>query len=106
METYLLSEEEERKVQEGQAAAALLDSPVFLLAIERVRAQCAESILTSPPEHSANRERLYHLSRGLSAVTEELTALAAAAEAIIENAKLSTPTPDTLDELSEDGADY
>lgn len=106
MDTYLLSEEEERKVQEGQAAAALLDSPVFLLAIERVREQCAEGILTSRPEQSTERERLYNLSRGLSAVTEELLSLKAAAETTIENAKLSTEPVEFTDDPSLPDTDY
>lgn len=87
-EDYLvLTEEEERMIQEGQAAADLLDSPIFLTAIERVRAQCAEQILESAPDKQGDRENLYNLSRGLSAVTAELMALAALGETTLTNAK-------------------
>jgi hypothetical protein len=90
MAELILTEEEERQVQEGEAASLLLESPAFLLAIERVRAQCAEGILTSAPEQVAERERLYNLSRGLSAVTEELLALQAGGIAVAENAALQS----------------
>lgn len=92
MTELLLSEEEERQVQEGEAASSLLDSPIYLLAIERVRRQCAEGILTSRPEQAADRERLYNLSRGLSAVTEELLAIAALGQSTLDNA--TRPTAD------------
>src|SRR3546814_19943533 len=71
-EDLILTEEEERAVEEGYAAQALLDNPVFLVAIERIRGECAEGILTSPPNHQAEREDLYNLSRGLTAVTQKL----------------------------------
>jgi hypothetical protein len=87
----LLSEEDEKTVQEGQAATDLLDSPAFLMAIERIRAQCAEQILASPPGEPEVREQLYNLSRGVSAVTEELIAISAAGKSMLENAELSTP---------------
>lgn len=94
MSDLVLSEEEERQVQEGEAAGLLLDSPAFLLAVERIRAQCAEGILTSPPEAVAERERLYNLSRGLSAVTEELLVIQANGIAVAENAALPTNQAD------------
>src|SRR3546814_9002220 len=72
-EDLILTEEEERAVEEGYAAQALLDNPVFLVAIERIRGECAEGILTSPPDHQAAREDLYNLSRGLTARSEEHT---------------------------------
>lgn len=90
MSELVLTEEEERQVTEGEAAGLLLESPAFLLAIERVRAQCAEGILTSPPDQVAERERLYNLSRGLSAVTEELLALQAQGATVVANAALQT----------------
>lgn len=99
MEELFLNEEDHRKVTEGEAAASLLESPAFLLAIERVRAQCAESILTSAPGDNAKREYLYNLSRGLSAVTEELLAIQAEGQATAENA--TRPTPDTDADLYE-----
>lgn len=107
-EEYILSEEEHKQVEEGEAAASLLDSPIYLLAIERVRAQCAEAILTSGPEKQAERESLYNLSRGLSAVTEELANLAAMATAILDNAARSN-NPEPADLVQDDPdqiADY
>lgn len=94
MDELVLTEEEEKQVQEGEAAAHLLDSPAFLLAVERIRTQCAEAILTSTPEQGKEREHLYNLSRGLSAVTEELLSIQAQGQSIVENAALQT-TPDT-----------
>lgn len=88
MTDFLLSEEEEQQVEEGEAARLLLESPEFLLAIERVRNQCAEGILTSDPHKADARENLYNLSRGLSAVTAELQQMVSTAETIIENATL------------------
>lgn len=104
MTDLVLTEDEERQVEEGQAAAALLDSPAFLLAIERVRADCAEGILTSAPHQADERERLYNLSRGLSAVAEELVALAAQAEALIGNATRTT-NDDVQAEAPDDPSD-
>lgn len=91
MSEILLTEEEQRQVEEGEAANLLLDNPAFLLAIERIRAQCAERILASEPTATEVRENLYNLSRGLSAVTEELLTMGSIAASIIENAKLQTP---------------
>lgn len=91
---FVLTEEEERKVEEGEAAASLLDAPVFLLAIEKIRAECAEGILTSAPAATDVREQLYTLSRGLSAVTEQLANMASTAQSIRENAALQTTTDD------------
>jgi hypothetical protein len=85
-----LTELEEREVDLGRDAQSLLDSHAFLNAIESIRAQCAEAILTSPPSATAAREDSYHLSRGLSAVTAELLALQERAGSILENAKLNT----------------
>src|SRR3546814_15195143 len=76
-EDLILTEEEERAVEEGYAAQALLDKPVFLVAIESIRGECAEGILTSPPDHQAAREDLYNLSRGLTAVTQKLVEMTA-----------------------------
>jgi len=105
MEDLVLTEEEEKTVQEGEAAASLLDSPIFLVAIERVRKQCAEQILASAPEQGSVRDNLYNLSRGLSAVTEELLAIAALGTTTLEN--VTRPTAD--DEVQDDpdlSADY
>jgi hypothetical protein len=102
MEEIVLSEEDERKVQEGTAAAALLDSPIFLLAIERVRSQCAEKILESAPEAQADRERLYNLSRGLSAVTEELLAIASLGQTTLDNATRPTDEDEVQDDPDPD----
>src|SRR3546814_20136434 len=85
-EDLILTEEEERAVEEGYAAQALLDNPVFLVAIERIRGECAEGILTSPPDHQAAREDLYNLSRGLTAVTQKLVEMTALGIAKLENA--------------------
>lgn len=108
MAELVLTEEEEREVHEGEAAALLLESPSFLLAIERVRQDCAEGILQSLPENQKGRENLYNLSRGLSAVTAELSTLAARAQSIIENAKLqSNPDADDVqDDAPDITADY
>lgn len=89
---------------EGQAASDLLDNPVFLLAIERVRSECAEAILTSGPANKEEREDLYNLSRGLSAITEKLTHIAALGAAVLQNAALRTEEtvqddPDSLDDF-------
>lgn len=98
MEDLILSEEEEQKVQEGEAASSLIESPIFLLAIDRVRSQCAEGILSSRPEQAEERERLYNLSRGLSAVTEELLAIAALGQSTLDNATRPTAEPEVQDE--------
>lgn len=90
MADIVLTDEEERAVNEGEAAGLLLDAPVFLIAIEAVRRQCSEGILTSSPDQTAERERLYNLSRGLSAVTEELSAMQAKGITVAENATLQT----------------
>lgn len=90
MSELVLTEEEEREVQEGEAAGLLLDSPAYILAVERIRAQCAEGILTSAPDEPGVRERLYNLSRGLTAVTEELIAMQARGITVAENATLQT----------------
>lgn len=99
MPQLVLSEDDYRIVGEGDAAAALLDSPVFLTAMERVRASCAEHILTSRPQHREAREDLYNLARGLSAVTEELLAIAALGQSTLDNAML--PSTDEADEVQE-----
>lgn len=90
MTQFVLSQEEQDAVDEGETARLLLDNPAFLRAIEAVRAQCAEAILSSPPAASQQREDAYHLSRGLSAVTAELTALAARAEQVLAEAEIHT----------------
>ena len=91
MEEYeiLLSEEEQQKVDEGEAAKLLLENPAFLLAVERIRDDCAERILTSAPDQTEQRENLYNLSRGLSAVTAELDQMRTTAETIVENAAIT-----------------
>lgn len=94
MAEYVLSEEEAQAVQEGEAADLLLDHPAFLLAIEKIRKDCAEAILTSNPQEAAQREDLYHLSRGLSAVTEQLTNMSAVSKSILENAELQQTLDD------------
>ncbi len=97
MEDLVLTDEEERIVREGDAAAALLDSPIFLLAVERLRTQCADQILASAPDKVADREHLYNLSRGLSAVTEELLTMQNLGASTIDNAKRLTSDPDVQD---------
>ncbi|MFC6621981.1 hypothetical protein [Novosphingobium panipatense] len=107
MDDTHLTEEELRKVTEGEAAASLLESPAYLLAIERVRSQCAEGILRSAPGDTAQREHLYNLSRGLAAVTEELVSIQSEGQAIAENATRSTPGTDDTDLFQEEtGAEY
>src|SRR3546814_13061195 len=86
-EDLILTEEEERAVEEGYAAQALLDNPVFLVAIERIRGECAEGILTSQPDHQAAREDLSNHSRGLTAVTQKLGELTATGLATIERSE-------------------
>lgn len=90
MSEVLLSNEEQDAVQEGADAQTLLDSPAFLSAIEAVRRECADEILASPPNAQAAREAAYHLSRGLSAVTQRLIDLAARGEAILALAETET----------------
>jgi len=90
MTDRVFTDEEQQALDEGEAARHLLTSPLFLTAIEKVRKDCAEVILTSDPAASLIRESAYHLSRGLSAVTVELDALAARAEAILAQAETHT----------------
>jgi hypothetical protein len=106
MEDLVLTDEEDRIVREGDAASSLLDNPAFLLAIERLRKQCADKILESAPDKAADRENLYNLSRGLSAVTEELLAMANLATTTIDNAKRLTPDHDVQDHPDADLVDY
>lgn len=79
----VLTDEEQATVDEGEAASFLLENPLFLKAIEAIRRDCAEAILTSPPDATKGREETYHLARALSAITQELTGLSAAGEAIM-----------------------
>lgn len=101
MEEVVLTDEEERIVAEGEQAAALLDSEMFITVIERVRQQCAEAILRSEPDKAAERELSYQLSRGLSAITEELLIMQAAGDTVLENA-----TRPTADEVQDEGPDF
>lgn len=105
MSNLVLSDEEQRTIEEGEAARLLLDNPAFLTAIEAVRQQCAEAILTSAPQDLTVREGAYNLSRGLSAITAELTALAARAEQMLAEAESQTAILDQ-DEPVEDAPDY
>lgn len=88
MADFVLTEEEAQQVQEGEAASLLLDHPAFLIAIEKIRKDCSEGILTSSPQDAHVREGLYQLSRGLSAVTEQLASMSALGTSILENAEL------------------
>lgn len=87
MQHIVLTDEEQRKVEEGEAASFLLANPLFLRAISAVREQCAEAILTSAPQALTAREAAYNLSRGLSAVTEELATLATVGTQIVAQAE-------------------
>jgi hypothetical protein len=87
MSNLVLSDEEQETVEQGEAASFLLANPLFLRAIDAVRAQCAEAILTSDPQAPQVRENIYNLSRGLSAVTAELANLAARGEQIVAMAE-------------------
>ena len=93
-EDLILTEEEERQIEEGTAAQTLLDNPAFLLAVERVRQQCADEILRSAPEKQAEREQAYNLSRGVSAVTAELAIMANLGTTVLDNA--TRPTDDAV----------
>jgi hypothetical protein len=107
MEEIVLSDEEELIVEEGAAAQALLDNPAFLKVIERVRQQCADAILASKPEAAAEREQAYNLSRGLSAITEELIIIQALGDTVLENAtRPSTADEDQADVPVFDPSDY
>lgn len=106
MTDLVLSEEEEQAVEEGTAAQALLDSPSFIITIDRLRQQCAEAILTSDPHKGAEREASYNLSRGLSAITVELIALAARAETVLENAARQSAEPVQADTEDAQPGDY
>lgn len=90
MENLVLSDEEQEALVLGEAARFLLDHPSFLKAIEAVRAQCAEAILTSAPQAKEAREDAYNLSRGLSAVTVELVSYMARADQIYATAEAQT----------------
>jgi hypothetical protein len=96
MEDYVLSDEDERIVEEGSEAQALLDNPMFIAVIERVRQQCADAILRSDPNQVAQREQSYNLSRGLSAITEELLIMQAAGESTLENATRPSTADDDV----------
>lgn len=90
MAEVLLSEEEAVTVERGDQARSLLDSPAFLSVIDSIRADCAETILTSLPEALAVREDAYTLSRGLSAITERLLIIVSDGEAIMAQAEAET----------------
>ena len=45
--------------REAEAAAAMLNSEVFNIAFQNMNRQIIDQILTSPPEASEERERLY-----------------------------------------------
>lgn len=100
MSEVVLTDEEERIVKEGEQAAALLDSEAFSTVIERVRQQCAEAILRSEPDKQAEREQAYNLSRGLSAITEELLIMQALGDTVLENA--TRPDPNDSEEVQDD----
>lgn len=102
MEEIVLSDEDELIVEEGAAAQALLDNPMFITVIERVRQQCADAILRSDPDKAAERELSYNLSRGLSAITEELLIMQAAGETVLENAT----RPSNADEVQAEEPDF
>lgn len=105
MSQVVLTDQEHEIVEKGEAARFLLDNPLFLTAIEAVRAQCAEGILTSPPQAVQAREDAYNLSRGLSAITAELTAIAAAGEQLLATAEAQTEAVDQAQPVHEPG-DY
>lgn len=90
MENLVLSDEDQETVDLGDASRVLLDNPSFLKAVEAIRAQCAEAILTSEPNAIEAREAAYTLSRGLSAVTAELALYQSRAESIIAQALAQT----------------
>lgn len=102
MQEYVLTDEDEQIVEEGAEAQALLDNPLFIKVIERVRQQCADAILASAPEKAAERELSYNLSRGLSAITEELLIMQAAGESTLENAT----RPSTAEDVQAEGPDF
>ena len=97
MPNTVLTDDEQEAIDQGEAAGLLLDNPMFLKVVEAVRAQCAEAILTSPPEALKAREDAYHLSRGLSAITVELSALAARGEQVLAETEARTETDDQDD---------
>ena len=103
--SYVLTDEEEQIVAEGGAAGRLLDDPMFILAIDRVRAQCADLILKSNPQDREAREDAYNLSRGLSAITSELDALTARALTVIAQAE-THPSAGTDHQPDVEPADY
>ncbi|MBB3910164.1 hypothetical protein [Sphingomonas desiccabilis] len=94
MSNLVLSEAEQDAIEQGEAAGLLLDHPMFLRAIEAVRLQCAEAILMSEPAAQQSREDAYNLSRGLSAITAELAALAARGEQVLAEAEAQTESDD------------
>ena len=47
--------------REAEAAAAMLNSEVFNIAFQNMNRQIIDQILTSPPEASEERERLYSM---------------------------------------------
>ena len=104
MSEVVLTDREQEIVEQGEAARFLLDNPLFLQAIEAIRAQCAEAILRSEPQAVQAREDAYHLSRGLSAVTAELTAISAAGEQLLATAEAQTEAIDQAQPVYEPGA--
>ena len=90
MSELVLTDEEQQKVDEGDAARALLDAPMFLTAIERLRHDASEKILSSAPDEIGKREEAYNLSRALSEVTRELLIVAAEGERIAATAQTIT----------------
>lgn len=78
----ILTPEEQAVMDKGEAARFLLSDPLFIEAIDAIRKDCAEVILTSAPSAKEQREDTYHLSRALTAVTMQLQTYQAEAETI------------------------
>lgn len=105
MSDFVLSDEEQAAVDKGEAASFLLDHPLFLEAIEAVRANAAEAILTSCPGETEVRESNYHLSRGLTEITVALMSLSAAGKGILATHE-ARRTPGPEEELADDVHTY
>ena len=91
---YLLDDGDTVAVEAGDAARFLVTHPAYLAAIEKLRTDCSEAILTSSPHEAKEREAAYNLSRALTALTAELLDCASIGETIaLEAAANSEPRP-------------
>lgn len=94
----ILSPEEQAVMDRGEASRFLLSTPLFIEAIDAIRKECAEVILTSAPDAKERREDTYHLSRALTAVTMQLQTYQAEADTIAIRLERLNETTESTDE--------